>query len=361
MLGAQNQGKTAGARLSGFERYSKCDTAVSSTAIWAKMQNLRYVEMRHRGLVYVSGEDAQSFLQSLISNDMGGVDHDTGVYASLLTPQGKYLHDLFICAGGPNVAYLDQADENGDAATAVQHYLVEADRAADLAKRLNMYKLRAKVDVEVLVDWKVIALFGADLYDAPGMRKVAGDTRELGQEGAGGRRMTDPRCPSAGVRCYLPAGDVEMAIAELQAEPGALADFDQTRICLGLPDGCRDIEPEKSTLLENGFDRVGGISWTKGCYVGQEVTARMKYRNLGKKQLFVVDLEGAAPAKGTPVTLAGKSVGELRTSVPGIGLAMLRLDAIDQYRLKGGDFVAGSTHIMPRLDEAEDSLVANAG
>ena len=103
--------------------------------------------------------------------------------------------------------------------------------------------------------------------------------------------MTDPRCPSAGVRCYLPAGGIEFAMAEFRAEPGALADFDQTRICLGLPDGCRDIEPEKSTLLEHGFDRVGGISWTKGCYVGQEVTARMKYRNLGKKRLFVVDLE----------------------------------------------------------------------
>ena len=72
----------------------------------------------------------------------------------------------------------------------------------------------------------------------------------------------------------------------------------------------------------------------RGCYVGQEVTARMKYRNLGKKRLFVVDLEGSAPSKGTAVTLAGKPVGELRTSVPGIGLAMLRLDAIEQYRLK---------------------------
>ena len=324
------------------------------------MQNLRYVEMRHRGLVYVSGEDAKSFLQSLISNDMGLVDHDTGIYASLLTPQGKYLHDLFVCEGGPSVAYVDHADERDVDAGAEQHYLVEADRAADLAKRLAMYKLRAKVSVEVLADWKVLALFGTDLYDAPGMRRVAGDTRELGEDGAGGRRMTDPRCPSAGVRCYLPAHDVEAALAELKAEPGALADFDQTRICLGLPDGCRDIEPEKSTLLEHGFDRVGGISWTKGCYVGQEVTARMKYRNLGKKQLFVVDLEGAAPSKGTQVTLAGKSVGELRTSVPGIGLAMLRLDAITQYRLKGGDFVAGSTHVMPRLDDTEDALAANA-
>ena len=325
------------------------------------MQNLRYVEMRHRGLVYVSGEDAQSFLQSLISNDMGLVDHDTGIYASLLTPQGKYLHDLFVCEGGPGVAYVDHADERDDDAGTEQHYLVEADRAADLAKRLTMYKLRAKVSVEVLADWKVVALFGADLYDAPGMRRVAGDTRELGNAGNGGRRMTDPRCPSAGVRCYLPADGVETAMAELKAEPGALVDFDQTRICLGLPDGCRDIEPEKSTLLEHGFDRVGGISWTKGCYVGQEVTARMKYRNLGKKRLFVVDLEGSAPSKGTAVTLAGKSVGELRTSVPGIGLAMLRLDAIEQYRLKGGDFVAGSTHVMPRLDETEEDLAANVG
>ena len=325
------------------------------------MQNLRYVEMRHRGLVYVSGADAQSFLQSLISNDMGLVDHDTGIYASLLTPQGKYLHDLFVCEGGPGIAYADHADERDENAETEQHYLIEADRAADLAKRLTMYKLRAKVSVEVLADWKVVALFGADLYDAPGMRRVAGDTREFGDAGAGGRRMTDPRCPSAGVRCYLPVGGFESAMTEFRAEPGALADFDQTRICLGLPDGCRDIEPEKSTLLEHGFDRVGGISWTKGCYVGQEVTARMKYRNLGKKRLFVVDLEGSAPSKGTAVTLAGKPVGELRTSVPGIGLAMLRLDAIEQYRLKGGDFVAGSTHVMPRLDEAEESLAVNAG
>ncbi len=321
------------------------------------MQNLRYVELRHRGLIYVSGEDAKTFLQSLISNDMDQVDHDTGIYASFLTPQGKYLHDLFICEGGPGIAFQEHSQGSGSG----QHYLIDADRAADLAKRLVMYKLRAKIEFTVLTDWRVLALFGADLYQAPGMRAVAGDCREIGPAGAGGRRLADPRCLHVGLRCYLPATCVDETVKALGAESGALADFDQSRICQGLPDGCRDIDPEKSTLLEYGFDRIGGISWTKGCYVGQEVTARMKYRNLGKKQLYVVDLEGTAPAKGTPITLAGVQVGDIRTSVPGVGLAMLRLDAIEQYQLKGGDFAAGATQVIPRVDAAGDMSLSSAG
>lgn len=309
------------------------------------MPNIHFVELRHRGLLRVGGAEARSFLQSLISNDMGPVDHDTGIYGALLTPQGKYLHDLFVCQ--------TKCPESGDQ----ECFLVDADRPADFLKRLGMYKLRADVTLERLEDWGVYTVFGSDLFHAPGVRQVAGDVRALGEDAGGARYMTDPRNPRAGLRAYAPRASAEAMLSQLEAQQGSLADFDQTRICAGLPDGCRDVEVEKSTLLENRFDELNAISWTKGCFVGQEVTARMKYRNSGKRQLYVVDLEGPAPDKGVEVKLNGEKVGVMRTSVPGVGLAFLRNEAVEQYIGSGGDFLAGRTIVTPRvLDETVDAV-----
>src|SRR4029077_5612549 len=114
-----------------------------------------------------------------------------------------------------------------------------------------------------------------------------------------------------------------------QADFGA---YDRHRLGLGIPDGSRDLVLDKSILLESGFDELHGVDWQKGCYIGQELTARTKYRGLIKKRLFPVRIDGPGPDPGTIVTLDGHEAGELRSSRDGQGLALLRLDAVDAGR-----------------------------
>jgi folate-binding protein YgfZ len=119
-------------------------------------------------------------------------------------------------------------------------------------------------------------------------------------------------------------------------------DYDALRIGLGAPDGSRDLEVERSPLLENGFDELHGIDWDKGCFMGQELTARTKYRALIKKRLLPVAIEGPAPEPGTQITAEGKDAGVLRSSVDGVGLALLRLDRLD------APLVAGEARLIPK-------------
>src|SRR5258706_3085359 len=131
-----------------------------------------------------------------------------------------------------------------------------------------------------------------------------------------------------GQRVTLPREDIrETQIAAGIAEADFAA-YDRHRLALGIPDGSRDLIVEKSILLESGFDELNGVDWQKGCYIGQELTARTKYRGLIKKRLFPVRINGPAPASGTILSLHGKEAGEMRSSRDGTGLALLRRDAV---------------------------------
>ena len=140
------------------------------------------------------------------------------------------------------------------------------------------------------------------------------------------------------------------------------AAYHQRRIALGVPDAARDLTPEKSILLENGFDELNAIDWQKGCYMGQELTARTRYRGLVRKRLLPVRIEGGAPAPGTPLMLGDQELGEMRSaSADGtLGLAMVRLEALAGSAAP--TFHAGAARLspdipgwmrLPELDEAK--------
>ena len=139
----------------------------------------------------------------------------------------------------------------------------------------------------------------------------------------------DPRLPELGARAVLPRADAEAALQGAGFAPAGRGDYDTLRIRLGVPDGSRDLEVERATLLENGFDELGGIDWDKGCFMGQELTARTKYRGLVKKRLVPVEIDGPAPEPGTPVTADGKDAGVLRSTADGLGLALIRLEHLE--------------------------------
>lgn len=287
-----------------------------------------FATLPERGLIAVDGDDSRPFLQGLISNDARNATPERALYSALLTPQGKFLHDFFLCQIG-EALILD----------------CEGPRAADLKRRLGIYKLRSKISIaERTSDFAVAALFGAEAVAALGLAPESGAAKPLG----GGIVFVDPRLAPAGARAILPKADARATLEGLGfAEAGAEA-YDRHRIVLGLADGSRDMEVDKAILLENGFDELHGVDWMKGCFMGQELTARTKYRALIKKRLVPVAIEGSTPAPGTPLMLDGKEAGEMRSARDGVGLALVRLDAWTEGATEGRPLAAAGATVTPR-------------
>jgi folate-binding protein YgfZ len=309
----------------------------------AAMTALRFHLPQDRAIIAVGGEDRQGFLQGLVSNDTAKVSADGAIYAALLTAQGRFLFDLFI------------AEQDG-------RYLVDcaAPRRADLIKRLSLYRLRSKVTiVDAETDWCGALLFGDGAAAALGLDGRAGAATPFG----GGVAYVDPRLPDLGVRLILPRATARAQLAGLPASEDADGSaYHRRRIALGVPDAARDLTPEKSILLENGFDELNAIDWQKGCYMGQELTARTRYRGLVRKRLLPVRIEGTPPAPGTSLMLGEREIGEMRgVSADGtVGLAMVRLEALAQG--PSPTLSAGETRLspdipgwmrLPELDEAK--------
>ena len=291
------------------------------------MADKSFVELGERGLLVIAGEDRRAFLQGLISNDVEKATPERAIHAALLTAQGKYLHDFFVAALGETLIL------EGEAA-----------RLADLQRRLSLYKLRAKVTLgPASGDLAVFAVFGSGALAALALPDEAGAARPY----AGGVAFVDPRLAALGARVIAPR---DTAAAALAADGFAAADFaayDRLRLAEGIPDGSRDLAIEKSILLESGFDELNGVDWKKGCYIGQELTARTKYRGLIKKRLMPVRVEGALPPPGTLVTLDGQEAGELRSGRDGMALALLRLEAVASAGEAGRILQAGEARITP--------------
>ncbi|HTR16113.1 MAG TPA: folate-binding protein [Acetobacteraceae bacterium] len=247
-----------------------------------------------RSVVEVTGADRVTFLQGLVSNDVREAEPGRAVWAALLTPQGKWTADFFIFSDGERLL-LD----------------CEAGQATLLIRRLCRYRLRAAVGLAETP----LAVHAAWSGEPPETVVIA---------------APDPRLEEAGWRLLSPT-PLDTNATEM--------DWDLHRLELGLPDGSRDLEEEKTVLLEAGIDELHGISWTKGCYMGQELTARTRYRGLIKRRLVPVIAEGALPPPGTPVLLEGREVGTVRSSHDTLGLATLRLDAIGAEGLVAGDAV----------------------
>lgn len=291
------------------------------------MSETFYLMAEDRAAIAISGEDREAFLQGLVSNDVRRATPDQAIWAAFLTAQGKYLHDFFLVGLGDGYA----AD-------------CEADRRADLLRRLKMYKLRSKVELADLGDSHVVALLYGD-----GTATALGLTGEKGSAAAfgGGVAFVDPRLADGGCRAILPRADAQQVLADAGFRRGDRADWERRRLSLGLPDGSRDLPVEKAILLENGFEELSGVDWNKGCYMGQELTARTKYRGLVRKRLMPVAFDGPTPEPGTPVLLDGKDAGETRSGLGDRGLALLRLEQVEKAASDGQPLLAGETKVLP--------------
>lgn len=308
-----------------------CDRRLRGTCQWPRI--LRFLLhmtasahiAKRRGILRLAGEDRVPFLQGLVTNDVTKAAGRV-VYAALLTAQGRFLHDFFIVPQD-DALLID----------------CEAERRADLIRRLIMYKLRAKVTIEDRTESLAVVLAWGDT--APSALALPPDPGAMRTEESG-TIYVDPRQPSLGVRAIVPAGRAADWIAEHGLMTTDETAYDRHRIGLGVPDGSRDLPVEKALLLENRFDELHGIDWDKGCYVGQEVTARMRYRSLVRKRLLPVAITGPVPEFGTLVTVGGAEAGEMRSAVSGLGLALLREDALDGIG-EGRQLVAAAATLQP--------------
>lgn len=231
---------------------------MTENAFYVKLKNPNY----SRGLLHLEGPDRHAFLQDLITNDMDKLTPEQPLYACFLTPQGKFLHDFFIIEG-EDFTLIDC--EGGE-------------RAADLFRRLNMYRLRKDVQMSMEEHNDVYAVFGANIG------------------------LPDPRHADMGRRSFEKPDLTEKPFEE----------WDMRRITLTIPDGSRDLIPEKSTMDEARMDTLNAIDYDKGCYIGQELTARMHYRGLGKKHLQTVKLDDITEGA------------QLRSSCGDIGIALVK-------------------------------------
>ncbi len=283
------------------------------------MSSPAFALLPHRSVIAVSGPDRAEFLQGLISNDTKKVGPGQAIWAALLTPQGRFLNDMFVVEDGAATFLLE----------------TERDRAAALAKKLKMYTLRSQVAIE-------------DRGAAMEVAVVFGPGTDTALTVAGVTAFIDPRLPALGVRVLVPVGQ---AATRLGLPKAPLADYEALRLRLGVPDGSRDLPVEKALLLESGFDELHGIDWQKGCYMGQELTARTKYRGLVRRRLFPVKVEGALPAPGSPVQRDGKEVGEIRSGLGDRALAMLQLEAAREPLFSGDAKIVAEVPDWMRLPE----------
>ena len=267
----------------------------------------RLAALPERAVIEVGGEDRVTFLQGLVSNDVAAATLGCAVWAALLTPQGKWLADFFILA--------DQ-----------ERLLLDCERAQVpvLLQRLTRFRLRSKVTLGAAESLHVHAAWGGTPTEDAIVAR-------------------DPRLADAGWR-LLATHPLPTTASE--------ADWDRHRLALGLPDGSRDLEPEKTVLLEAGFDELNGVSWSKGCYMGQELTARTKYRGLVKRRLVPVSVAGPLPTPGTPVQRDGTEAGTMRSGRDAMGLAVLRLNALRDRLTCGEATLTPSIPAWMRLPEA---------
>lgn len=282
------------------------------------MPETRAALLSDRAVLRARGPDARPLLQRLVTGNLDAVSPRRAVYSLLLTPQGKFLFDFFLVA--------DPADE-----TAV---LIDcaASRAAELLKRLTLYKLRADAAIEdASADYAVCAVWG----DLPGGLALPADPAAPDAPGgaaafAGGTAYLDPRSLVLGARALIPAGNAPEALNRLGAAQATGDDYRAFTVSLGVPDGARDIRPDGDFPIECNLDLLNGIDFRKGCFVGQEVASRVHRKGKARKRLAIARVEGgsALPAAQADIAIGGAKVGTIMGGADGVALALVFVDRV---------------------------------
>ena len=273
-----------------------------------------------RGVVKVSGEDARTFLNGLITTDVTELRPGSGRFGALLTPQGKIIVDFLITAA---------PGRHGGG------FLFDCPRALaqTLADKLSFYKLRAKVTIENLSEgFAVLAAWGGEVAPRPDLT------------------FADPRDTALGLR-ILTKDELKKVADLIGAELADSEAYEAQRIAAGVPRGGLDFAYGDAFPHETNMDRLNGVDFDKGCFVGQEVVSRMQHRGSARTRMVKVLLEGPRPETGVSILAGSKVVGTMGSASGTIGLALIRTDRVADALATGLSLTAGG--IALRLAEPE--------
>jgi len=277
-------------------------------------KKIKKIKLDDRIIIEIIGTDTKDFLQPLITNNIELVSSKKSIYAALLSPQGKYIFDFFIFENSINGHLSIDCAKN---------------RCAELLEKLNIYKLRYKINFNINNNISIFSIYGTDYSELElNLKEVSleGSTEKINNNII----LVDPRNKKLGLRIY---SDLSSPIEGFNKIPdGEKSDLDYIRIELSVPNPDLDLEIEKSFLIENNFEFINAIDFKKGCYVGQENTARQKYRGTAKKKLFLIRIIGNDIINGTKIYYNERVVGTMRSSCKDIGLATIRTDFYEEYK-----------------------------
>jgi folate-binding protein YgfZ len=215
-------------------------------------------KLNKSSLILIEGNDKFDFIQGIISNDIKFLKKKKSIYAAILSPQGRYLYDFFVTNHNNN-------------------FLLECPsfQVNEIYKKLNLYKLRSDVKIKIIQTFDIFLVNKLNLDD-------------FTVNNSEGLFFEDPRFNNSLIRVYAPK---EFKIKNRKISLMNEDQYNDFRINMSIPDFTKDSKKEKSLLLEMRFDELNGISWEKGCYLGQEITARMKYRGKVKKKIFCISID----------------------------------------------------------------------
>ena len=277
-------------------------------------KKIKKIKLDDRIIIEIIGTDTKDFLQPLITNNIDLVSSKKSIYAALLSPQGKYIFDFFIFENSISGHLSIDCAKN---------------RCAELLEKLNIYKLRYKINFNINNNISIFSIYGTDYSELElNLKEVSleGSTEKINNNII----LVDPRNKKLGLRIY---SDLSSPIEGFNKMPdGEKSDLDYIRIELSVPNPDLDLEIEKSFLIENNFEFINAIDFKKGCYVGQENTARQKYRGTAKKKLFLIRIIGDDIINGTKIYYNERVVGTMRSSCKDIGLATIRTDFYEEYK-----------------------------
>lgn len=280
---------------------------------------IKIVDLPDRGVVSIAGPDARKLLQGLVTNDLSLLDTQPAVHAGLLSPQGKILFEFFVVRTADGLL-LEVARE----------------AAADLVKRLTLYRLRAAVTIkDVSEDYVVLALWGTNACSS-------GET-------AGTVSFPDPRHMDLGLRILAEARFAADIASATNGMPADATAYHAHRIELGIPEGGKDYAFGDAFAHEALFDQLHGVSFSKGCYVGQEIVSRMEHRGTARRRIVPVVANGGPLVPGAAIMAGDAEIGRVGSVAGARGLAALRLDRVDEFTAKGVALTAGEATLSVAL------------
>ena len=267
------------------------------------MTTCNYVHLVDSKFISIKGEDRNEFLQDLITNDINKCSKDNPIYSCLLSPQGKFLADFFII-------------------NLVDHYLIEINEmfVENFINKLNIYKLRSKININIEENYTSIVILNVDQIFKTDINYIT---------------CIDPRHSILGQKIIINTSLKDQFLSDNNLVKIDVRSYRELMIKNLIPDSTKDLKINKSLLLENNFDAINAIDWEKGCYVGQEITARMKYRALLKKSIRTVEIISGSIMPGNKIFYNNNTIGEIISCINNLGIAMLKIeDANDAFNNK---------------------------